>query len=195
MVDGNSDGTDKSMSSFVSDCARGLVGGWYTKLDSDVDSKDESDLKPSMVLFSISWAFPPNENGVKPLGGDVGNQVCSAGTRSSPLSLPESLSCPLSDAEPSLVKSPLCKADLGRSILSPSRNLSSTGSDDLFFSGVIGAGGRRLGDSGDTWVWSSWPLDLLCWRIVSSWEPWLVKRMEKNKRNIQRGSSLGLHVY
>lgn len=155
VVDGNSDGRDKSMSSFVSDCARGLVGGWYAKLDSDVDSKDESDLKPSMVLFSISWALPPYENGVKPLGGDVGNQVCSGVTRFSLLSLPESLSCPLSDAEPSLVKSPLCKADLGRSIPSPSCNLSSTDSGSLFFSGVIGAGGRRLGDSGDACVWSS----------------------------------------
>lgn len=75
-VDGKSDGTDKSMSSFVSDCARGLVGGWYTKLDSDVDSKNESDLKPSIVLLSISWALAPYENGVKPLGGVVESQVC-----------------------------------------------------------------------------------------------------------------------
>lgn len=76
VADGNSDGTAKSMSSFVSDCARGLVGGWYTKLDSDVDSKDGSDLKPSTVLLSISWALAPYKNGVKPLGGVLENQVC-----------------------------------------------------------------------------------------------------------------------
>lgn len=50
LVEANlAEGIEKSMSSFVSDWARGLVGGWYTKLDSDVDSGETSDLKPSMA--------------------------------------------------------------------------------------------------------------------------------------------------
>lgn len=77
---------------------------------------------------------------MKSLGGDVANQgllVCLLGSDSTFLN-------DLSTGASSRVKSPLCRADLGRSMLSPSRNLESTGEILSFFSGVIWAGGSRF---------------------------------------------------
>lgn len=71
-----------SSSSLVTDCASGLVGGWYAKVDEKEEDKGEAvDLKlPAESAKGIRWS-KLNE-GMDGRGGDVDIQVMSTERRS-----------------------------------------------------------------------------------------------------------------
>ena len=63
-------GIDRSSSSLLSDCTRGLVGGLYMKLDDkDDDNGEVPDLNPSVL--PEKGTLRSNWKGVKCLGGEV----------------------------------------------------------------------------------------------------------------------------
>lgn len=112
--------------SLLSDCTSGLVGCLYTKLEErEEDNEDSDDLYVS-ARSGNGICVSNNLNEANPLGGDVANQEdCWSGLK---ISLSGSMVlfglvgplgplCWLDDA--SWVKSPLCRADLGRSIRNP----------------------------------------------------------------------------
>ena len=116
---------DKSSSSLLSDCTKGLVGAFKTKLDENEDDKEGArDRAPSPAnCLSADGNRGSSWKGEKSLGGDVASQSgCS--DLYNPEFVCRSPLLPTVFTRGPSVKSPLCKADRGLSICRPASDRS-----------------------------------------------------------------------
>jgi hypothetical protein len=105
----------KSRSSLLSDCTNGLVGGFSTKLDEyDEDKEGARDRGP--YFWSIGGSCVSSCKDEKLRGGDVETHGCWPDEYRAEF-VPKSPRLPSGCV--SNVKSPLCRADRGRSIFRP----------------------------------------------------------------------------
>jgi hypothetical protein len=116
---------DKSSSSLLSDCTKGLVGAFKTKLDDSEDDKEGArDRAPSLVKFlSADGNRGSNWKGEKPCVGDVASQSGCPDLYNPAFACKRLLLPSVFSRGPS-VKSPLCKADRGLSICWPASDRS-----------------------------------------------------------------------